>query len=224
MKSDASSTNYQIQTAFEPGHSIWYLLGYVYEGVNADGSAKIKDINGDKVISSADMTDIGSTVPTFTYGININLAWKGIDFTLNGYGQGGNYIVPVTHRTGVKNNFSYYYENSVTPNNPNGTLPAPSKVVAANSEFWSSTGNCFKGDYFRFQTLQLGYTLPSRWTNKLLISNLRFYVSLDDYITITKYPGLDPATASTNSSTGGGLDWGSYPTMQKLILGVNLTF
>jgi len=224
VKSDASSTNYQIQTAFEPGHSIWYLLGYVYEGVNADGSAKIKDINGDKVISSADMTDIGSTVPTFTYGININLAWKGIDFTLNGYGQGGNYIVPVTHRTGVKNNFSYYYENSVTPNNPNGTLPAPSKVVAANSEFWSSTGNCFKGDYFRFQTLQLGYTLPSRWTNKLLISNLRFYVSLDDYITITKYPGLDPATASTNSSTGGGLDWGSYPTMQKLILGVNLTF
>jgi hypothetical protein len=27
-----------------------------------------------------------------------------------------------------------------------------------------------------------------------------------------------------NSSTGGGLDWGSYPTMQKLLLGVNITF
>jgi len=225
VNSDASSTNYGIQTAFEPGYPIWYLLGYKYEGVASDGSAIIADLNGDDVISSADMTNIGSTTPTFTYGVTVNLEWKGIDFTLNGYGQGGNYIVPVTHRTGVKNNFRYYYQNSYNKDsNPNGTLPSPDKVVAANSEFWSSSGNCFKGDYFRIQTLQLGYTLPAKWTNKILISNLRFYVSLDDYFTFTKYPGLDPSTASTNNTTAAGLDWGSYPTMQKIILGVNLTF
>ena len=40
----------------------------------------------------------------------------------------------------------------------------------------------------------------------------------------TAYPGLDPETASTNSSSGAGLDWGSYPTMKKMLLGVNLTF
>ena len=47
---------------------------------------------------------------------------------------------------------------------------------------------------------------------------------MDDYFTFTKYFGLDPETASTNSTTGGGLDLGSYPTMQKLILGIKLTF
>ena len=56
------------------------------------------------------------------------------------------------------------------------------------------------------------------------ISSLRFYVSLDDFITFTSYPGLDPETASTNNSNGGGIDWGSYPTMQKVVLGINLTF
>lgn len=82
----------------------------------------------------------------------------------------------------------------------------------------------FKGNYFRIQTLQLGYTIPSRITKKAAISNLRLYVSLDDFFTITSYPGLDPATASVNSTNAAGLDWGSYPTMQKLVLGINLTF
>ena len=220
----ASSTNYKIQNAFEAGYPVWYLLGYKYEGVADDGSAIIKDINGDDEISTADLTNIGTTIPTFTYGININLEYKGFDFTLNGYGQGGNTIVPVTHRTGVKNNFSYYLENSWTKENTSAKLPAPDKVLAADSPFWSSTGNAFKGNYFRFQTIQLGYTIPSRITKKAAISNLRLYVSLDDFFTITKYPGLDPATASVNSSNAAGLDWGSYPTMQKVVLGVNLTF
>ena len=226
VNSDASSTNYKIQTAFEPGYPIWYLLGYKYAGVGANGEALYYDKDGkvtDTVVDN-DKTFIGSTTPTYTYGININLAWKGFDFTLNGYGQGGNKILPVTHRTGVKNNFKYYLENSWTESNKGAKLPAPSKVLAADNAFWSSTGNLFDGDYFRIQTLQLGYTLPSKITKKAAISNLRFYVSLDDFFTITKYPGLDPATASTNTSSGAGLDWGSYPTMQKFILGINLTF
>ncbi|MCQ2182020.1 MAG: TonB-dependent receptor [Bacteroidales bacterium] len=224
--SGASSTNYSIMTAFETGYPVWYLLGYKYAGVGNSGEALYYDKDGKVTdsVSDADMTFMGSTTPTFTYGLNINLAYKGFDFTLNGYGQGGNYIVPVTHRTGVKNNFKYYLQNSWTESNKSAKLPAPDKVLAANVPFWSSTGNMFKGDYFRIQTLQLGYTLPSKITKKALISNLRFYVSLDDFFTFTKYPGLDPSTASMNSSTGGGLDWGSYPTMQKVVLGVNLTF
>jgi len=72
--------------------------------------------------------------------------------------------------------------------------------------------------------LQLGYTIPTAITKKAYISMFRVYVSLDDFFTITSYPGLDPETASTNNTTGAGLDWGSYPTMKKLVLGVNVTF
>lgn len=223
-QADASSTNYKIQTAFEPGYSVWYLLGFNYLGVADDGSAIIEDVNGDGNISTDDMTFIGNSTPTYTYGININLEYKGFDFTLNGAGQGGNMIVPVTHRTGIKNNFQYYADNSRTEANPNGSLPHPSKVLGADSYFWSSTGNAFKGDFFRFKTIQLGYTLPSKLTKKAAVSNLRVFASLDDFFTITNYPGLDPETALTNNTTGAGIDWGSYPTMKKVILGVNLTF
>ena len=222
-RTDASSTNYQIRTAFEPGYPVWYLNGFIYDGIAADGSPIIRDVNGDGEIGTADMTYIGQTTPKFTYGLTINLAWKGLDLTIYGAGQGGNSILPVLHRTGYKNNLKWYLDNSQTPSNPNGTLPHPAKVQG-DYKYWSSTANLFKGDFFRIKQLQLGYTLPSKLTKKAAISNLRFYVSLDDFFTFTSYPGLDPETASTNNNSGAGLDWGSYPTMQKLILGVNLTF
>ena len=190
-KGDASSTNYQIRTAFEEGHSIWYLNGYIYEGVDAEGNPKYKDLNGDGEIGTDDMTDIGRTTPSFTYGINITAAWKGFDFLLNGYGQGGNKILPVLHRTGYKNTLQYYLDES------GKAIPDAGKTVSPDIPFWSSTGNLFSGNYFRIKQLQLGYTLPANITKKAAISALRFSVSLDDFFTITNYPGLDPETAST---------------------------
>ncbi len=217
-REDASSTNYNIYTAFEPGYPVWYLLGYNYEGIDAEGKPIITDANGDGNYDSTDRRYLGQGIPTYTYGLNINLAWKGFDFTLYGAGQGGNHIVPVLHRTSYNNTYKWYLEAA-----QNGTYPTPDKTLG-QWDFWSSNANLFKGDFFRIKQLQLGYTLPSKLTKKAAISNLRFYVSLDDFFTFTAYPGLDPETASTNSSSGAGLDWGSYPTMQKVLLGVNITF
>ena len=217
-KTDASSTNYKIRTAFEEGHSIWYLNGFVYEGLDADGNPKYKDLNGDGEIGTDDMTDIGRTTPSFTYGINITAAWKGFDLMINGYGQGGNKILPVLHRTGYKNGLKYYLDEARTPENPGGSIPHPEKIYSPDEPFWSSTGNLFSGNFFRIKQLQLGYTIPANITKKAAISNLRLYVSLDDFFTITSYPGLDPETASTNNFSGAGLDWGSYPITMRLML------
>ncbi len=217
-RSDASSTNYQVATAFEPGYPVWYLRGYNYEGTDEDGNPVFTDVDENGTIDAGDKMFIGQGIPTYTYGINVNLAYKGFDFTLYGAGQGGNNIMPVMHRTGFSNNYKWYLDAA-----KDGTYPHPSKTVG-NYQFWSSTANLFKGDFFRIKQMQFGYTLPSKLTKKAAISNLRFYVSLDDFFTFTNYIGLDPETASTNSSSGAGLDWGSYPTMQKVLLGVNITF
>ena len=222
--SDGSSTNYKIQTAFEPGYPVWYLLGYVYEGIDSEGDPLYSDLNSDGKISSDDMTYIGQGTPKFTYGLTVNLAWKGFDFTLYGAGIGGNSIVPMLHRTGFKNNLRVYLQQANTDENPDGYMPNPAKIVAPDDPFWSSTGNTFRGDFFRIKQLQLGYSLPQsllRWTP---LTEVRIYASLDDFFTFTSYPGLDPETASTNNTTGTGLDWGAYPTMRKVIFGLNLTF
>mgnify|MGYP003290544804 CR=1 FL=1 len=61
--------------------------------------------------------------------------------------------------------------------------------------------------------------------NKIKVSGLRAYVSLDDFVTITKYPGLDPETSHAGSSADGlGIDFGSYPISKKGVFGVNLSF
>ena len=218
VNTPASSANYVVQTAFEPGYPVWYLRGYHYEGLDSEGNYILTDVDGNGNIDTADMNYIGQGTPTYTYGVTVNLGWKGFDFVLYGAGQGGNHIMPVLHRQGFNNNYKWYLDAA-----KNGTFPHASKTHG-KMEFWSSDANIFKGDFFRIKQMQLGYTIPSKITKKAAISNLRLFVSLDDFFVFTKYPGLDPETAALNSTTGGGLDWGSYPTMQKLLLGVNLTF
>ncbi len=164
------------------------------------------------------MVNIGKTVPDWLFGLNLSLAWKGMDFSVIGSGTAGNSIMPLLHRQGFFNHMTVYADL-----HEKGSYPIPSKT-AGDYNFWSSSANIFKGDYFRIRQLQLGYTLPASLTRKVLINKFRVYVSLDNFITFTKYPGLDPETAYINTSSGFGLDIGSYPTMQKIIFGLNITF
>jgi TonB dependent receptor. len=91
-------------------------------------------------------------------------------------------------------------------------------------KFWSSDACLFDGSFFKIKQIQLGYTLPQNIVRRVAIDNLRVYVSFDDFFTFTKYPGADPETATTGRAAAMGYDSGTYPTMQKVVFGVNLTF
>jgi hypothetical protein len=69
----------------------------------------------------------------------------------------------------------------------------------------------------------LGYTLPKSLISKVGITHARVYGSLDDFFTISSYPGFDPE-ASANALSGMGIDKGAYPTSKKLVLGFNVEF
>lgn len=220
-------TNNPIRTAFEVGYPIWYFRGYQFEGVNPEtGEAILTDVNGDNVISDGDMTYLGKAIPDYTYGININLAYKNIDFTLFGAGVGGNDIFTVLYRadTPMRNSLRYYYENAWTPNNKNASMPDP-KAVVSDWHFWGSSASMFNGAYFKIKQLQLGYTIPTEITKKALINKLRLYVSLEDFFTFTSYPGVDPETATVSTAPQrAGFDNGTYPQAKKATFGVNITF
>ena len=115
------------------------------------------------------------------------------------------------------NSLVYFYEES-------GKSIPKIENMWNSKEFWSSSAVVFKGDFFKIKQIQLGYTLPKKWTKKAMIDNLRIYASMDDWFVITKYPGFDPETASTGSTSGMGLDKGSYPNAKKLMFGVNISF
>ena len=83
----------------------------------------------------------------------------------------------------------------------------------------------FDASFFKIKQIQLGYTVPSKILKKASISNLRVYASLDDFFTFTKYPGLDPETSLYGASSSGlGVDTGSYPISKKVVFGVNISF
>jgi hypothetical protein len=96
--------------------------------------------------------------------------------------------------------------------------------VAKDWVFFSSSANVLSGAFFKFKQIQLGYTVPQNITKKFYVNNLRLSVSLDDFFTITSYPGADPETASLDSGASRGWDNGNYPTSKKIVFGLNVSF
>ena len=219
----SSGSNYPNETVFEVGQPLWYIRGYIYDGVKEDGTPDLRDVNGDGQVSDADMTNIGKGLPDYTYGITLNLEWKGLDFVVFGSGQGGCQILNTLYRAGYHNSLRYFYLNSRSEKNPNAKFPEPAKV-SGDVNFWGSTAGLFDGSFFKIRQMQLGYTVPQKITQKVFIKQLRMFVSLDDFFTFTSYPGMDPETATSGSASGRGVDIGAYPSMRKCMFGVNVSF
>ena len=223
-----SGLNNKVRTAFEVGQPIWYFRGYKFAGVNKEtGAPQYYNKDGEIVetVTDNDLQYIGKAIPDFTYGITVNLAWKGFDFTLFGTGTAGNDIFSLLYSAdrSKTNCLKYYWENSWKEDNTNAKFPK-SATVANDWTFWSSSASIFNGSYFKFKQIQLGYTIPKNITQKVKISELRVFASLDDFFTISSYPGCDPETATTGGYNAMGYDAGSYPTTKKAIFGVNVTF
>ncbi|MCQ2130256.1 MAG: TonB-dependent receptor [Bacteroidales bacterium] len=226
LENSTYSYNNKMTTSFEVGYPIWFFRGYKFNGVNPEnGQAIYEDVNDDGIISDADRTFIGKGIPDYTYGITINLDYKGFDFTLYGTGTIGNNIMNMFYQadSNMRNSLRYFYDNAWTESNKNA--PVPSCISVANDwTYWSSSGVVFDGSYFKIKQIQLGYTLPTKLTKKALINKSRVFVSVDDWFTFTKYPGFDPETATTGNSTNMGMDNGSYPTARKIVGGITITF
>ena len=225
-----SGLNEKLETAFEQGYPIWYFRGFKYAGVDENGGALYYNKDGEAVseVSENDKQYLGVGIPDLTYGLTINLAYKGFDFVLFGTGAAGNsiYNLMVSADRPKVNGLTYYWDNSWgNPAVDKSKAQYPDmKKVSTDWNFFSSSACVFNGSFFKIKQMQLGYTLPKSLTQKILISNFRIFASLDDYFTFTKYPGADPETASYNSSTARGVDSGSFPTSKKAVFGVNITF
>jgi TonB-linked SusC/RagA family outer membrane protein len=229
--------NNRLTPLFEAGYPIWYMYGWKYAGVE-EKTGKALYYTKDGQITNAPTDDdkqyVGSALPTFTYGITINLEYKGFDFTVFGTGVAGNdiYNVMVGGESWQVNSLRTFWENSSkSVKNADGTYTMQSigkypdmRQVGTDWTFFSSSAAIFSGAYFKFKQIQLGYTLPASITKKAYLNSARVYVSLDDYFTITSYPGADPETASMGSGYNRGFDNGQYPTSKKITFGVNLTF
>lgn len=216
---------YQI-SYFEEGYPLYYFRGYKFTGVDPEtGNPTFADLNNDgEITADGDRTYIGDAMPDFTFGLTLTAAWKGFDLTVFASGSVGNDIYHASYRPDQPqaNLFKeVFYDNRWTADNHNGTVPRSGAMDM--DKYITSDAMIFDGSYLKFKQIQLGYSLPKTLLKKALINNLRLYCSLEDFFTITSYPGFDPE-ASANSVTGMGIDKGGYPTSKKVMFGLNVTF
>lgn len=226
----------------ENGRPFPFFFGYKTDGVfqnmaevnaymNADGDliqpnavpgdVRFVDIDGNGKITDDDRTDIGKGMPDWTFGWNLNMSWKNIDFSMMWQGTAGNDVFDATRRTDIAaTNLPSWMLNRWTGEGTSNRIP---RYVQGDNVNWQSSDlYVYDGSYLRLKNIQLGYTLPKAWTNKILISSLRFYVAAENLLTFTKYPGFDPEISSGGTSLG--IDYGVYPQAKTWTIGANLTF
>ncbi len=222
-----SSVNFHTSTItyFEEGYPVYYFRGYKFKGVDpTTGDPTFYDLDESGDLNDGDLAYIGDAIPDFTYGITLTAGWKGFDLTVFGTGSQGNDIFNCINRPdfAASNKMKeVFYDNRWTASNPNGSVP---RAGATNMDKYQiSDALVYDGSFFKIKQIQLGYTFPKNWMKKLCVGNLRIYGSLDDFFTFTKYPGFDPEAAA-NSTSGMGIDKGSYPCSKKVVLGFNIEF
>ena len=209
-----------------PGEAIGSFYGYRIDGFDADGNFIFTDTDGNGIVNAEDKVILGNPIPDFSYGLNLNLAYKDFDMTMFFQGVAGNEIfnqMKYTYYFDYSNNCVTDVLNAWSETNKDTNIPI---MKTANTNGGNSLPSEFyveDGAYFRCKNLQIGYTLPKKVLDKLSFTNLRFYVGVQNLFTITGYSGYDPEVSS-NVLFSRGIDNSSYPNARTYTFGFNASF
>ncbi len=210
------------------------IITHAYQGEDIKpGDVMYKDQNGDGVINADDRTHVGSGIPDYTAGLNLQAKYRNFDiqvFIQGAYGQEIYYQV-ATDIEGFYRPFNLtmrYYNNRWTGEGTSNTQPRASWDAKANNTR-PSTRFLEDGSYTRLKSLQIGYSLSESLLKKLSMQKARIYLSGKNLFTITDYPGLDPEMTVSDNSEGEGdraanIDWGTYPSAIGYNIGLQITF
>ena len=193
------------------------------------GRFRYVDVNGDGKITSADRTNLGSPIPTFTGGLNIKLIYNDFSLETYIYTSQGNKIFNLN-----KWNTDFYPSfpgsaisarvatDSWSPSNPGGQTPVFENASNASTNQQPNSWFVEDGTYFRMQFLTLSYNFPQKLI-KGVLKKARIYASANNIFTISKYKGLDPQVGGA-ADTNFGIDVGNYPVTRSYTFGVSVGF
>ena len=219
------------------GHPMYSQVGYVYDGIfksqeeidnhaqqNGAGLGRIrwKDLDGNGVINEGDQKWIYDPTPDFTWGLNVYLQYKNLDFTMFWQGvQGVDVISDLKKETDLWSGLNISNLNkgerlldAWTPMNMDSNIPAIS-TMDNNNEKRVSSYFVENGSFAKLRTVQLGYNFPKSICEKIFMERLRMYVSAQNVLTIksSKFTGVDPENANFG-----------YPIPLNVTFGINVSF
>lgn len=195
-------------------------LDFTYKDLNGNsslrpGDIKYVDLNGDKVLDWKDQKEIGKgTLPTWTYGFNMNFKYHGFD--LSALFQGAFGYTTYIDLTKAASTLKYDNRWTEKENNPNSLVARPGG--ASTNKYYSDFNN-HSTAYLRLKNLSIGYELPKGLVSKAGIQQLRIYIAGTNLFTLSslhKY-GVDPEVPEGSPAY-------YYPQQRTLSVGLNLSF
>ena len=216
---------YYATTVLREGDPVGLIYGYVWDDTqfDSDGSYMWVDLNDDGAINEDyDRDVIGSSVPDFFGGFNVDLRYRNFTSRLVGkYSYGAQ-----KHWTGLQNQFhanAYNPDNvmdlalyAYSPNNPDSRFQA----FSSGWEKYISSNYVFDASYLKLADMMIGYDLPKSWVEKIGLSNVNFYGAINNLFTLTTYPGTNVEAYSSNPIEGAGQDYSIYPRIRTFTLGL----
>lgn len=212
------------------------------------GDIKFEDLNGNGYIDRGqntvddpgDRKIIGNSEPRYIYSFGIDLEWNNIFLSAFFQGVGKQDWYPSNEASAIWGQYNrpyaqmpkWHLNNYWTEDNPDAYLP---RYAGYYAPFYKGTNNAntrylMDVSYIRLKNLQVGYTLPAKWTDAIRMKKVSVFFSGENLWTwspMYKYTRDIDVTAniygtdSVLSSTGDGFN---YPTLRSYSLGLNITF
>lgn len=190
------------------------------------GDMKYYDYNKDGKITTDDQYVVGNRNPEWLYGANIDVEYRGFEFSALIQGIGDAYV-NLARDTGP---FQFaglpsYWLNAWSPQNPNSNIPAlwiDRTGVNGQSVETAGRWNTFwmqNMRYCRLKNIQLAYNFPQRWLANTFIKKARIYVNGQNLLTFTTLRDYDPERDPLqNNATA------TLPQSKTITVGCNLNF
>lgn len=200
------------------------------------GDLIYKDVNGDGTITDDDQMPQGyfgydnTNTPILSFGINLSASWKGIDFSCDFSGAAlSTHFFNYESRVpfwGDANSPAYMFKDQwhlSDINDPNSEL-IPGKYPTAllgnstHSNYKASTFWMENVAYLKLRNLELGYTFPISWTQKVAIQKLRVYTLMQNLFSLDNVHdrGIDPEIYQSAGFVS--------PTNRIMNIGLSVTF
>ncbi|WP_416444334.1 SusC/RagA family TonB-linked outer membrane protein [Leeuwenhoekiella sp. A16] len=199
------------------------------QGDNWLGDVQYVDVNEDGVINEQDRTYIGNPHPDFTFGFTNNFSYKNFDLSIFLQGSYGNDLMNLTRKetTGLARLYTNQLDEAQdywSPTNVDASFPRPRRGDD-NQNLFVSDRYIEDGSYLRIQNVTLGYNLPDAVLDKLNLTNIKLYGTIQNLYTFTDYSGYDPEIGAYNGDAlQMGVDRGRYPISRTFTLGLNVEF
>ena len=193
------------------------------------GDFKYRDINADGIIDGFDFVPYGySTIPEKTFGFNLALDFKGVDFSILFQGAANvTHPYTITQKSAGFDTDPYkgtarYLNQSWSFERLEQGLPIDYPRFAINSpNGWASDFFLADASYLRLKNMEIGYNFLLPILQRLRINSLRVYANANNLLTWSNmYPGVDPETIQI----GDGFNYEPYPQVRTMNFGINVRF